>query len=334
MNTERRRSRVEHTIEILADGDFHSGEELGLMLGGVSRTSVHQYVESIIEMGIDVFGVKGKGYRLKRPIQLLDLDRIEIGLHRKQLEVEVDLHRIVPSSNDVLKDLIKQQPVENGYTVIAEAQTAGRGRRGKAWISPFGTNIYISMYWRLEQGMAAAMGLSVALGARIAELLDSKSIPNVEVKWPNDIYIGGKKVAGILVELEGQATGECHAILGIGLNISMKDDTKIIDQPWTCLENELLHQPDRNNWAVSLIACVYNCLRDFETSGLDNVQKLWQRVDRVYDQTVALSVGNKQINGVAKGIDQFGALLLQTDTGMQTFQAGEVSLKPAPADNP
>lgn len=303
------------------------------MLGGVSRTSVHQYVEAIIALGIDVFGVKGKGYRLKRPIQILDLDRIEIGLHKKRLGIEIDLHRIVPSSNDILKNLIQQAPIDNGFTVVAEAQTAGRGRRGKAWVSPFGTNIYISMYWRLEQGMAAAMGLSVALGARIAEQLRNSGIAGVEVKWPNDIYIHGKKVAGILVELEGQATGACHAILGVGLNISMKDDSREIDQPWTCLENELLHQPDRNNWAITLICCVYNCLKDFESSGLDNVQKLWQELDRFYDQPVALVLATKTIYGIAKGIDQFGALLVETDSGVQAFQAGEISLKPAPTTN-
>src|SRR5690554_5753012 len=195
--------RIVQVIEQLKDGCFHSGEDIGSLLG-VSRAAVSQYIKDIQDLGVDVFRVTGKGYRLSKGLKLLNMDSIGEHLNKAgTTKTNVVLERILGSTNDYIKSAITPD-LESGFCVLSEAQTQGRGRRGKQWISPFGSNLYMSMYWRLEQGMAAAMGLSIALGAALAQLFEQEGIYGVELKWPNDVLVGGRKIAGILIELEGQ----------------------------------------------------------------------------------------------------------------------------------
>lgn len=326
MTTQNKSRRIEQLIEVLADGEFHSGERLGEQLGGISRTAVNQYIETLQQLGLEVFRVSGKGYRLASPLQLLHQQQIQDYLVTEQIELPLELQRVVTSSNDVVKELRVANPTA-GLTVLAEAQTAGRGRRGRQWHSPFGTNLYLSMYWPLARGLSAAMGLSVALGVGIAELLDSAGVQNVQVKWPNDVYVNNKKIAGILVELEGHASEAAHVVVGIGLNLSMPSATKNIDQPWTDLASELPSALDRNYWAAKMVSECYRRLQAYDSDGLTPMLDSWQRFDKFYQKPVTLVMGNKNVVGRALGIDDDGALLVERNGQVERFHAGELSIR-------
>ncbi|RZQ57303.1 bifunctional biotin--[acetyl-CoA-carboxylase] ligase/biotin operon repressor BirA [Pseudidiomarina tainanensis] len=319
--------RITQIIEILSDGQFHSGEKLGAQLD-VSRTAISQYIKDVQALGIDVFRVTGKGYKFANELKLLHLNVISDFLNSNQENAQdIHLERVVGSTNDFIKHAITHN-IDSGYAVFSEAQTAGRGRRGKRWVSPFGSNLYMSMYWRLEDGMGAAMGLSLALGTVIAELLSELGVYDVEVKWPNDVIVNGKKLAGILIELEGQALGVAHVIIGIGVNIKMPSWlADQIDQPWTDLSTLLNNNFDRNHIAAMLLAKCRQALRVYEQEGLKPFISRWQRFDRLAMKPVRIIMGDKELHGIAEGIDESGALLVKRDGKLERFHAGEVSLR-------
>lgn len=184
-------------VDILSDGEFHSGEQLGETLG-MSRAAINKHIQTLKSWGLDVYTVTGKGYSLSAPIQLLD----EQAILSQVTQGNVSVIPVIDSTNQYL--LERMHEMESGAACIAEYQQAGRGRRGRQWFSPFGANLYMSMYWRLEQGPAAAMGLSLVIGIIMAETLRSLGADDVRVKWPNDIYLNDRKLAGILVELTGK----------------------------------------------------------------------------------------------------------------------------------
>lgn len=201
-------------ITLLSDGQFHSGEQLGEQLG-ISRAAVSKHMAALKELGLDLFSLTGKGYRLAVPMALYD----EAQLQALAPMAPVHCFPVIDSTNQYLLEQVNQ--LSSGESCLAECQTAGRGRRGKPWVSPFGCQLILSMYWRLEQGMAAAMGLSLAVGVAVVQALESLGYPGVELKWPNDLYYQGRKLAGILVEMSGSAGASCHLVIGVGLNLAM-----------------------------------------------------------------------------------------------------------------
>ncbi len=312
-------------IELLADGQFHSGEALGQKLG-VTRMAIHKRIDGLSALGLDVFRVNRKGYRLAKPLQLMNKERIN-GFLKNQL-AELHIHHITGSTNDDLRFLLaKGKTTAPGLCVLAEMQTAGRGRRGKPWQSPFGSNIYLSMYWPLLQGLNAAIGMSVALGVALAQLLEAEGVSEVKVKWPNDIYIAEQKVAGILVELEGQADGEGQAIVGVGLNLSMGTTQPDIDQPFTSVQAHLTETLDRNRWAALLIDAVYQALKLHDKEGLTPTVRDWPNYDRYYQRPVRILLGSHCHEGIAQGIDEMGALLVEQGGQLKRYFGGEVSVR-------
>ncbi|RUO39382.1 bifunctional biotin--[acetyl-CoA-carboxylase] synthetase/biotin operon repressor [Aliidiomarina taiwanensis] len=311
-------------LELLADGQFHSGEALGTALG-VSRMAVHKRIDSLAALGLDIFRVNRKGYRLAQPLQLLDKAII---LHELPPHIgDLHVHHITSSTNDDLRLLLKQEQVQPGLSVIAEMQTAGRGRRGKPWQSPFGCNLYLSMYWPLLQGLNAAIGMSVTLGVALAKLLQKQGIEGVSIKWPNDVYIAEQKVAGILVELEGQADGEGQAIVGVGLNLMMPPNQEHIDQPFTSVQEHLSSQLNRNQWAALLIEAVYSALQQHDAQGLQPTVAAWPQFDRFYKQPVEVILGQHKHEGIACGIDEMGAFLVEQEGVLKRYFGGEVSVR-------
>ncbi|RUO78198.1 bifunctional biotin--[acetyl-CoA-carboxylase] synthetase/biotin operon repressor [Idiomarina tyrosinivorans] len=320
-----KQQRINQLLKLLADGQFHSGEALGEILG-VSRAAVHQMVERIKALGLDVFSVSGKGYALSRELELLTKDAISTVT--QQTLPEFDVLSVVGSTNDEIKQRVEQKHLSNGYSLFAEAQTAGRGRRGKIWHSPYGSNLYLSLYWQLADGVQGAMGLSIVVGIAVARQLASYGIANVELKWPNDIYIDGRKVAGILVELEGQSSGSAHAIIGMGVNINMTDpDVTAIDQPWAQLADALPREISRNQLAADLLSAIYAALQQYQEQGLAPLLGEWLEWDRYANQPVKLIMGNREVTGIARGIDENGALILEQQGKHTRYFAGELSLR-------
>ncbi|MGL6021274.1 MAG: bifunctional biotin--[acetyl-CoA-carboxylase] ligase/biotin operon repressor BirA [Gibbsiella quercinecans] len=307
-------------IALLADGSFHSGEHLGEALG-MSRAAINKHIQTIREWGLDVFTVPGKGYSLPAPIQLLDAERITHLLDEQRITVLP----VVDSTNQYLLDRIAE--LQSGDACVAEYQQAGRGRRGRRWVSPFGANLYLSMFWRLEQGPAAAIGLSLVIGIVMAETLQRLGAENVRVKWPNDLYLNDRKLAGILVELTGKTGDAAQLVIGAGINLAMRD-THTIDQGWINLQEAGI-DIDRNELTATLLNELRRTLPQFEQQGLAPFIARWRQLDNFNDRPVKLLIGEQQIFGIARGIDQQGALLLEQDGVIKPFIGGEISLRSA-----
>ncbi|HEI8868998.1 TPA: bifunctional biotin--[acetyl-CoA-carboxylase] ligase/biotin operon repressor BirA [Serratia odorifera] len=309
-------------ISSLSDGEFHSGEQLGEELG-MSRAAINKHIQTIREWGMDVFTVPGKGYSLPAPIQLLDAQRILQRLADKRVTVLP----VVDSTNQYLLDRIAD--LASGDACVAEYQQAGRGRRGRHWVSPFGANLYLSMFWRLEQGPAAAIGLSLVIGIVMTEVLQRLGAEKVRVKWPNDLYLNDRKLAGILVELTGKTGDAAQLVIGAGINLAMREtNADAINQGWINLQEAGI-TIDRNELAAMLLNEMRRALRQFEQEGLAPFISRWRNLDNFIDRPVKLLIGEQQIFGIARGIDQQGALLLEQDGELKPFIGGEISLRSA-----
>ncbi|WP_371340134.1 bifunctional biotin--[acetyl-CoA-carboxylase] ligase/biotin operon repressor BirA [Klebsiella quasipneumoniae] len=309
-------------ISILADGEFHSGEQLGEQLG-MSRAAINKHIQTLRDWGVDVFTVPGKGYSLPEPIHLLDEKKIS-----QQIEHgRVTVLPVIDSTNQYLLDRLDE--LTSGDVCVAEYQQAGRGRRGRKWFSPFGANLYLSMYWRLEQGPAAAIGLSLVIGIVIAEVLQQLGAEQVRVKWPNDIYLQDRKLSGILVELTGKTGDAAQIVSGAGINLVMRRvESDVVNQGWISLQ-EAGVVIDRNLLAARLIKELRLGLELFEQEGLAPYLPRWEKLDNFIHRPVKLIIGDKEIYGISRGIDAQGALLLEQDGVIKAWVGGEISLRSA-----
>ncbi|MBJ9241957.1 bifunctional biotin--[acetyl-CoA-carboxylase] ligase/biotin operon repressor BirA [Citrobacter braakii] len=309
-------------ISLLADGEFHSGEQLGEKLG-MSRAAINKHVQTLRGWGVDVFTVPGKGYSLPEPIQLLDSSLISSQLDGGNITVLP----VIDSTNQYLMDRMGQ--LKSGDACVAEYQQAGRGRRGRKWFSPFGANLYLSMFWRLEQGPAAAIGLSLVIGIVMAEVLRDLGADKVRVKWPNDLYLLDRKLAGILVELTGKTGDAAQIVIGAGINMTMRRvEENVVNQGWINLQEAGI-TIDRNTLAARLIRELRAALVLFEHEGLAPYLSRWKVLDNFIDRPVKLIIGDKEIFGVSRGIDAQGALLLEQNGVIKPWMGGEISLRSA-----
>lgn len=320
------KSVKEQLIKQLALGQFISGQAIGEELG-ISRAAVSKHIRGLQEMGLDVFCVTGKGYRFSQPLRLLDKMVITHQLKNNSFNIPVEVHSVIDSTNSYLLRRVPHQ-VKQGQVCVAEYQNSGRGRRGRQWISPFGSHIYMSMYWCLEQGISAAMGLSVVAALAVSDAIKQLYSVDVELKWPNDIYAKGKKLAGILIELEGQALESSHCVIGIGLNINMPAKAaEDIDQPWTDLQSVVSDEIDRNQLVSTLINCLLIRLNQHKESGIITMLDDWFKQDLYLNKPVRLITGEKETLGICRGINNQGALLLEVDGQIKPIYGGEVSLR-------
>jgi len=322
----------EHLIKVLASGEFVSGQKIGKQLG-VSRTAISTNVKALINMGLDIFSVTGKGYKLAEPLHLLNKRKILLLMSEKtitsnnQLKPEIEVHSLIDSTNDYLMRRLPNQ-LTQGQVCLAEYQSAGRGRRGRQWISPFGSQIYLSMYWYLEQGLSAAMGLSLLSALAVSDAVFAVSGVQVQLKWPNDIYLDGVKLAGILIDLEGQALEPSHSVIGIGLNLDMPAQVADkIDQRWTDLQSHSETKIDRNVLSAQLISCLHTRLQQYQSEGLTAMLDEWHVHDVYLNKRVKLLTGERVTKGICRGINNQGALLLEVDGLVKPIYGGEVSLR-------
>lgn len=311
-------------LSILADNTFHSGETLGATLG-ISRAAISNHIKVLSSLGLDIFSVTGKGYCLAQPLKLLDLQKIKEQLTSSHT-AEIELLNVIGSTNQYLKD--KTVDLCNAHTCLAEAQTAGRGRHGRKWVSPYAASLYLSMHWSFAGGYSVLGGLSLAIGVAIVDALNQCGVQGIQLKWPNDIYAQGKKLAGVLIEVEGQIGGGCQAIIGVGLNVSLPNNIEEIGQPWIDLTQ--LSEPliDRNLLAGALISELAKSLDLFEKRGLEPFITKWRALDVYANQPVKLTIGEKIIAGISRGIDPSGAILLETVQGVKAYHGGEISVRP------
>lgn len=320
-------NHARHTIiKALSNGNFVSGQALGEELG-MSRAGISKHIKSLSDMGLDIYSVTGKGYRLATPLMLLDEEKIRQGVRSQNLSAPIEVFSTIESTNSYLLTKVVDG-LEQGHVCVAESQSAGRGRRGRAWQSPYGSHVYFSMYHFVEQGMQAAMGLNIVAALAITDTLKECLDITAELKWPNDIYIKGEKLAGVLIELEGQALESCHCVIGIGINVNMPaQSAEKIDQSWTDINQHVSVPIDRNVLIATLIDKLQVRLEQHQESGLTDMVDDWHKLDRFSSKPVVLLTGARRTYGVCRGINNQGALMLEVDGTIKPIFGGEVTLR-------
>lgn len=318
----------------LAAGEAVSGRELATRLG-ISRAAVWKQIERLRELGLEVEAQAGRGYRLAAPVEWLDAGRIRAGLSSTEAARLADLavHWQIDSTSSELQRRAAVDP-RDGLACLAERQDAGRGRRGRTWRTPLGGGLALSLLKRFDDGMAALGGLSLVAGVAAVRALADCGVEGVGLKWPNDLVAHGRKLGGILVELGGDATGPCHAVIGIGLNLRLDAHTAAaIDQPWIDLAaltgGDAL--PSRNRLAAQLIAQLGAALERFAASGFGAFRDDYAKLDLLRGRPVRVLRGETSEDGVAVGIDARGALRVAFADGERRVDGGEVSVRAAAA---
>ncbi|MGB0733234.1 MAG: bifunctional biotin--[acetyl-CoA-carboxylase] ligase/biotin operon repressor BirA [Pontibacterium sp.] len=318
---------VRSLLSILADGRFHSGQEIGERLG-VSRSAVWKQIRKLETLGLDIYSVKGRGYRLPGGLCLLDAEQIQQQLTAQAVESIqfVDVSLSASSTNALAIDAFRNGA--NTGVFVAEMQTEGRGRRGRSWVTPFGGSLAFSLMWTFDQGIAALEGLSLLVGIAIARVLRRWGVADIGLKWPNDILVGGKKLSGVLIEMSGDATDVCNVVIGIGVNIDLaQSKTDAIDQPWVDLVSQLGGAVDRNKLFSELLNELVLALGRFAEVGFEPFKEEWQAMNAYADKAVSITTGNSSVAGRCLGVDGRGAIVLATPEGEASFVGGEVSLR-------
>jgi len=319
-------------IRQLADGELHSGEALAQALG-ISRAAVWKALHKAGEtLSLEVRRVRGRGYCLAEPLELLDPERIldAIPEQARHRIAQVEIHEDIDSTNShLMREAEKGTP--SGTLCLAEHQSAGRGRRGRTWVSPFGTNLYLSLLWRYPFGPGSLGGLSLAAGTAVAAALKAEGVPDVALKWPNDILWQRRKLAGLLLEVAGEAQGPSLVIVGLGVNTRL-DPTQgaAIDQLFVDLESiSGQASMSRNRLAARLAERLTAAMETFGAEGLGPFLPEWERFDRHRGEQVDIHMGDRVYSGIHAGVTTEGALRLDMNGDIRVFQAGEVSLRPA-----
>lgn len=321
-------------IAALADGRFHTGDELGQQFG-VTRAAIWKAARKFAEFGLEVHSVRGKGYRLSEPLVLLEAGAITTNLsvsnHARVRELEI--LPVVDSTNLHALRRAQQRSLALGpgqvYVCMGEMQTAGKGRRGRQWVSPFGHNLYLSVLREFTSGASSLEGLSLVIGIALVNALQEWGFSGLGLKWPNDMLWNERKLAGILIEISGDVAGTCQVVIGLGLNLKLKtDNMRDVEQPWAALSQLGFLQRDRNRLFGRILDRVLTALERFQATGFGAFADDWNRLDISAGRQVELSSAAGSIIGLGLGVDAGGALLLDTNSGVRRFQGGEVSLRP------
>jgi len=315
-------NRLEHTR-------YLSGQDLANVFG-VTRATIHNCILRLVSMGIPIDRVRGKGYRLLKPLDLLDKAVIKpkLGASVREKLTQFEIMHELGSTNDYIGT--QELPEAGSFSVaMAEMQTSGKGRRGRHWESPYAANIYMSILWPLQKSMSEVGALSPLLSISILQSLKTLDVPGLGLKWPNDIYCHNKKLAGLLIECSGEVSGASKMIIGIGVNVYMSQQDNVnIDQDWTDIVTHAeANEITRNEVAASLLNHVVSVLNIFESNQVESLVGEWAQWDILKDKPVMLHTTNANIKGVARGIDEHGYLLLETNNEIQRISAGDVSLR-------
>lgn len=317
--------------DALAAGDWRSGEVLAAA-SGISRAALAKRMDHLREWGLDLETQAGRGYRLRAPLSRLNADGIRAALApptRARLR-RVDVRLRADSTNQCLLDA---DAGGDPQMLFAEMQSAGRGRRGRVWRSPFGANLYASLAWSFAAWPPQLGSLSLAVGVACARQVRALGIADVRLKWPNDLRVGDAKLGGVLIEQRGEAGGACRVVIGVGLNVAMTEaQAGALDQAWTSLARECLRHdcalPSRTLLAAALADALVSTLTEFEASGFAPFLADWNALDAAAGRAVRITgAGAEPIEGIARGIDADGALIIESGGTRRRLHSGEVSLR-------
>lgn len=315
-------------VDMLADGRWHSGQDLGNRLG-ISRAAVWKHLSHLKDLGLPLESVTGRGYRVSNPSLALNARRIESYLQpRTRALSTVNVFPILTSSNDWL--LNRAWPATGALDVCAvDCQTSGRGRRGRQWQTPFGASVALSVSRRFECGIAAMGPLGLVVALIVKEAIENLGKSGLSVKWPNDILADGNKLCGVLIEMSGEISGPVRAVIGIGINVALPESFKE-GQPWTDLKSigdgDAL---DRNELVGLLLNALDVGLSEFEQHGFSAFDERWQNADLLNGKEINVQEGERQYRGRARGVTADGCLRVETGDGVRAVSAADVSVRRA-----
>lgn len=270
------------------------------------------------------------GVRLEAGLELLDPEKIRAVLETAGSKDQVDslpleVHRVIGSTNDTVMQRLAEKNC-SALLCTAEMQTAGKGRRGRNWVSPFGRNIYVTYGRFLQRELSELGGLSVVVGMQAIDTLRQMGLQDVALKWPNDLLLHGGKLGGILVELQPQEARGIGIVAGMGVNFLLKDeDTSQIDQAWSVVGERAAIS--RNRFLGEFSARLVDAFERFSRHGFLPFADAWQEYDAYQGEIVRVIRGDTVFEGINVGIDVAGNLLLETESGIQSHNAGEVSMR-------
>ncbi|NLY14981.1 MAG: biotin--[acetyl-CoA-carboxylase] ligase [Gammaproteobacteria bacterium] len=307
-------------LEILSDGDFHSGAAIGRQLG-ISRAAIWKRMQFLEQRtGLSLERSAGKGYRLSG-IELFDLVKLQQACGSG---ARIAFYETVDSTNSEAMRQIKSRRMID--VVIAESQTAGKGRRGRSWMSPFASNLYMSLIWPVVGSVRQLEGLSLVVGLAVARALREAGL-DAGVKWPNDVQVGGKKISGILLELTGDPADQSFVVIGIGVNVNSSNLGEEIGQPWTSIALEKGGHYSR----LALLESLYGHLQDMlalhEQQGFSAFRDEWKASELWLGQRVCLSMGDRVVSGRYAGVNERGEVGIQDGEAITFYSGGELSLR-------
>lgn len=323
--------RLDELLAALARPGGASGSELAERFG-VTRAAVWKRIGTLRAAGLPVEAIAGRGYRLAQSPDLLDAAAIRAALPAGArvllaslaVDAEVD-----STSSALLRDAASG--AASGSVRLAERQTAGRGRRGRRWLSPVAANVYLSVLWRFGGGLSSLAGVSVAAGVAVAQALQAGGVAELRLKWPNDLVLGGRKLGGILVDAAGEWQGPCHAVVGIGINVRMPAAVgAVIDQPWTDLAQALAPAapPARNAVAAALLGGLLPALVRFDAEGLAAFRAGFESLDALAGHALDVHDGGAPWVARAAGLCDDGRLRVLDESGREhRLAAAEVSVR-------
>jgi len=330
--TQARRTRL---LALLATGEFHSGERLAKRLR-ISRGGIWKLIRSLQAMGVNIESVPRQGYRLPRAVDLLDRNAIlaEMSPETRERLQPLDVLLTVDSTNRYVAEHAANPPGTT-HVCAAEIQNAGRGRRGRSWVAPFGCGICMSLGWQFVEAPPTFSALSLAVGVATVHAFQRLGIEGVGLKWPNDLIWQQRKLGGILIEMRGESAGPAQVVIGIGINMRMPASARLMlaEQQAALISDvhEIMRDrtPPRNAVIAILVEEVTRMLQTFGTKGFEPFADEWHKLDTLADAQVRVMSGAETTFGRARGVDVDGTLLVDVDGELRRFASGEVSLRAA-----
>lgn len=315
----------------LCDGQFHSGEALATELA-VTRSAVWKAARALRDLGASVHAVRNRGYRLPGAADALDSAKIR---ERLTAVAQGPIRRLetvwaVGSTNTVLMERANP-PVGSGEALLAEYQTAGRGRRGRSWVAPPGGSICLSLSWVFAEVPRDLGALGLVIGVCALRALRGFQLTEPNLKWPNDLLVHGRKLGGILIELRAESAGPACVVIGIGLNVAL--GVPLLERIAATglapadLAGAGLKDTSRNSVAAALLSEFVAGLLEFERQGLKPFVQEWVAADALRGKPVSVAAADGTTKGVARGIGLDGALLVETPAGLLRFISGDVSVR-------
>ncbi len=320
-------------IRALADGGLHSGASLAGRLG-VSRSAVWKQVHQLQAFGLEVVAEGRRGYRLVAPLELLDAERVSAGLTAAARAscANLQVAAVLESTNLALAAALPPPPGA-WCGLIAEYQTGGRGRRGRQWLSPFGSGLCLSFSWSFASAPRELPALSLAAGVALSRALARSGIAGHALKWPNDVLLDGAKVAGLLVDVDGDSRGPLRAVVGVGINLTVSRalGAAVAAAGGLAPAGLATHRGaiGRNALAGAILSALHEVLTEFAASGFAPFLAEWRSHDGLAGREVRVRDGAAELVGVSRGIGPDGALLLEQAGDVRRILSGDVSLRVA-----